>query len=474
MSKFKPSRRLATAASNFPALKILTPKERARANAFGGSHDTSTLSLEPPALSEALQSQIGNPTRQFAFKCTLIFLFFRFSFLHEYLSAKLNFDTHLLVIFGGISYFAAFLAGDFFGAFRERATWMWCGFAACMTLATAASIWRGGSLATLLPYLRTTLPFIFLIPAVAYTRDELQKIINIIGFAGVTTTMLGLFSSDFKTGRLAFGSVGSTIQDSNDYAAHMILLLPAMAYLFFGPKRNMVFKIIGGPVLALGLYQIFSTGSRGGLVGLMITGLYILKKGTPKIRAAILIAVPAATLLIFTVVPQESAQRLRSLFDSSDATQEAAESKAARTFLFWASVHATLSHPILGVGPAVFMDYQAGVASGKGQKGMWHDTHNGYTQVSSECGIPALLFYLAAIGMTYISLRKASRSGVPIVSTLGSILSVMMVGYCVCIVFLSQGYNFNLPVITGITTSINRLLPGGDAAGVDDSSGARI
>jgi hypothetical protein len=60
--------------------------------------------------------------------------------------------------------------------------------------------------------------------------------------------------------------------------------------------------------------------------------------------------------------------------------------------------------------------------------------------------------------MTYFSLRRATKSGVPEISTFANILSVMMVGYCVCIVFLSHGYNFNLPVITGITTSINRLL----------------
>ena len=451
MSKFKPSGRLATALRKSPARPAPPPPKQIQ---------VSTLATEPEmAMDEAFQAYVSNPTRQFAFKCTLIFLFFRFSFLHEFASSKLHFDTHILVVFGAISYFAAFLAGGLFDAFRERATWMWFGFGACMTLATATSTWRGGSFSLLMPYLRTTLPLVLLIPAVAFTSDEVRKVLNTIGIAGSTTILLGFFSSDFKTGRMTLGSAGSSIQDSNDYAAHMILLLPAIAYLFFGPKRGVLFKALGALFLALGLYQIFSTGSRGGLVGLIVTLLYILRRGTPKIRLGILIGVPALALMVLAFVPQESAQRLKSVFNSEDASQEALESREARQALFWASVHITLHHPLLGIGPGEFMDYQAGVAGQSGQKGMWHATHNGYTQISSECGIPALVFCLLAIGMTYKSLRRATKSGVPVASTVANLLSVMMVGYCVCIVFLSQGYNFNLPVITGITTAINRLMP---------------
>ena len=463
MSKFKSSGRLATALRKFPARPAPQPAKP--------SQDTH---IEPEdSVDEVFQSQVSNPTRQFAFKITLVFLFFRFSFLHEYVAAKVHFDTHLLVVVGAISYFAAFLAGGFFDAFRERATWMWFGFGACMTLATATSSWRGGSFALLIPYLRTTLPFVLLIPAVALTRDDIRKVLSTIGIAGSVTILLGLFSSDFKSGRMELGSAGSSIQDSNDYAAHMILLLPAIAYLFFGPKRGLLFKGLGLVFLTLGLYQILSTGSRGGLVGLIITLLYILKRGTPRIRLTILVVVPALALAVLAFVPQESSQRLRSLFNSEDATQEAVESREARQALFWASVSITLHHPLLGVGPGEFMDYQAGVAGQHGQKGMWHVTHNGYTQLSSECGIPALILCLAAIGMTYKSLRRDTKSGMPTVSTIANFLSVMMVGYCVCIIFLSQGYNFNLPIITGITTAINRLIPQSNLA-VETATASQI
>ncbi len=458
MSKFKPGRRLATAASHFPELKFLAQKDRGQASALLASPPDSANTAAQP-LGELFQDQILNPTRQFAFKCTLIFLFFRFSFLHEYISGKLHFDTHILVVFGAISYFATFLAGGFLDPFREKATWMWCAFGAWMAVATVFSTWRGGSLTQLLPYLKTTLPLVILIPAVTYTSEDIRKVINTIGLAGTATTMLGLLSSDFKTGRMAFGSAGSDIQDSNDYAAHMILVLPAMAYFFFGPKRNPFFKLLGAAVLAAGLYQVFSTGSRGGLVGLICTGLYILKRGSPKVRLAILVGLPALALFAFTLIPTESAQRLKGLFGGSEDAGGALESREARKALFWASVHITLHHPLFGIGPGEFMDYQAGIAGSKGERGMWHETHNAYTEISSECGIPALGFYLAAIGMTYLSLKRATKSGLPGISTIANILSIMIVGYSICIIFLSHGFNFCLPVLTGITTSINRFLP---------------
>lgn len=456
MSKFKPGRRLTPAAREHRPVPAPPSAKQGPTSTIVAESDTS---IDTPPLDSVFQEHVSNPTRQFAFKCTLIFLFFRFSFLHEFVSGKIHFDAHILLLFAAISYFAAFLAGGLFGAFSEKVTWMWFAFAACMAAATVTSTWRGGSFGLLSSYLRTTLPFVLLIPAVTFTSAEIRKVLNTIGFAGTVTIVLGLVSSDFKTGRMAFGSAGSSIQDSNDYAAHLILLLPAIAFLFFGGKRNVLFKLAGLPFLALGLYQIFSTGSRGGLVGLMITGLYILRRGTPKVRMAILVAVPVLGLAILLLVPRDASQRLRSLFNSEDATQEALESKEARQALFWASVSITVHHPLLGIGPGEFMDYQAGIAGESGQKGMWHDTHNGYTQISSECGVPALIFYLAALWMTYFSLRRTSKSGVPEVSTIANILSIMMVAYCVCIVFLSQGYNFNLPVITGIATALGRLVP---------------
>jgi len=36
-------------------------------------------------------------------------------------------------------------------------------------------------------------------------------------------------------------------------------------------------------------------------------------------------------------------------------------------------------------------------AKAAGEHGNWHETHNTYTEISGECGIPALIFALVGL-----------------------------------------------------------------------------
>jgi O-antigen ligase len=149
---------------------------------------------------------------------------------------------------------------------------------------------------------------------------------------------------------------------------------------------------------------------------------------------------------------------MTSVFSSSSESEEAAESRSARTELLKASISITFAHPLLGVGPGEFEDYQGGMAASAGQRGMWHETHNGYTQVSSECGIPAIGFYLAGMFLTFRSLRRSVAANDPAVSPIARTLAVMFVGYAVCLFFLSQGYSFVFLVLCALSVCIERYL----------------
>ena len=113
---------------------------------------------------------------------------------------------------------------------------------------------------------------------------------------------------------------------------------------------------------------------------------------------------------------------------------------------------------MFGVGPGEFQDYQGGLAATAGERGMWHETHNGYTQISSECGIPAIGFYIAGMVLTFRSLRRIVKTNIPFLSPMARTLSVMMVGYSVCLFFLSQGYSFVLLVICALSVCIEGAL----------------
>ncbi len=459
VSKFKPSRETVLSSSGI-AVETGSKRPRIARPVIDTAVVTSPAGLEPtlPLAANALYPETENPARQFAFKCTLVFLYFRYSFVHEFISSNIHVDTHILIILGFVCYAAWFVAGGIFAAFAERLAWVWTGFVLWFCLATLTSSWKGGSITVLLPYLRTVFPLLLLIPAVTTRMEDLKKVLNVIGIAGTTTVLFGLVHRDFAQGRMDIATDNSTIQDPNDFAAHLIMLLAPIAYVMFAKGRPIFVKVFGAGIIGAALLEIMSTGSRGGLVALLITVAYIIVTGTPKLRFSLLVGIPLLGMLALPFVPQQSIKRLESVFDSNEASQSAAESSEARRALLVASLIATANHPLFGVGPGTFEEYQAGLAAEHHQKGMWHETHNGYTQISSECGIPAVLFYLSAVFITFKSLRRASKLDLPYIPAAAKTFATMAVAYSASILFLANAYKFNMLVIGAFTISINQMI----------------
>jgi O-antigen ligase len=389
---------------------------------------------------------------------TLLFMFFRFSFLHELIGTRLNVDFHILLILGAAAVISAILCGGLLIGVGHRISIAWFTFTACLILASVFSMWRGGSFEVLYPFLRTTLILVVLIPAVTQSASSLIKVMKTIGVAGLSLILMGLTVNDFRTGRLELSGAGTSSSNSNDYAANVILLLPPIAYLTLRRGSSLWLKIIGILALLCGCFLVLSTGSRGALISIALSTLYLLKVGSWKVRGAILVGLPLAGLLAIPFLPGEAATRLTSLFSTKADTSESVESQAQRTALLMASVKATIKHPLLGVGPGTFQEYQAIEAGENGQRGMWHETHNSYTQISAECGIPAFICYMAAIGMTYFVFGRGRKSADPNIREISTVLSLMLVSFGVCMFFLAQGYGFGFPVMGGIAISIDRLL----------------
>jgi O-antigen ligase len=127
------------------------------------------------------------------------------------------------------------------------------------------------------------------------------------------------------------------------------------------------------------------------------------------------------------------------------------------------SIQFTFQHPIFGVGPGEFSDYEAEVAKTAGKKGAWQVTHNAYTQVSSEAGIPALLFFLAAIFMSFRTFGRVyqvarNRPGLRSMAVACFCCQLSLVGFCTATVFLSLAYTMYLPTMSGLALAFSRSL----------------
>jgi O-antigen ligase len=147
--------------------------------------------------------------------------------------------------------------------------------------------------------------------------------------------------------------------------------------------------------------------------------------------------------------------------DQLDAS--AVTSANARMRLLKKSIEYTFQHPLFGVGPGMFVIAEDDEAKAAGfRHGTWQGTHNSYTQVSSELGIPGCIFYVLVI---FLSLRTTVRiyrktRGDPRMQDIANIavcLNYVLIVYAVTVFFDYIAYSSMLSVFGGLAASLGRV-----------------
>ena len=163
------------------------------------------------------------------------------------------------------------------------------------------------------------------------------------------------------------------------------------------------------------------------------------------------------------------------------ATDSMLESAVASTYsrkaMLIRSLVVTWRHPLLGVGPGNFMVAENEMAKDEGKrKGAWVGTHNSFTQVSSECGIPAFLFYCGIVVLSFqktIALYRRAKQN-PRFKEIGAhalALNYALITFVVTGLLVHAAYTALLPVLAGLTVSLLRTT-GPLVAGQADYGGA--
>jgi O-antigen ligase len=232
------------------------------------------------------------------------------------------------------------------------------------------------------------------------------------------------------------------------------------------PGRAIVLRIVALGGLLYGLYAILSTGSRGAEIAIFVAFAFILYRLSPIQRIWLAVAAVAVGALLVVALPGTITQRLATLvWTRSDAAQdEAAGSGESRWYLLRKSLIFTVQRPLFGVGPGEFADHEGFAARAEGLHGNWHATHNTYTQISSEVGIPAAIFFIAALVSAYRlmsrTLRQArarppSRENAMIAAGAFCVL-IAIVAFSCSVFFLSLAYQFYFLALTGIAIALSR------------------
>jgi O-antigen ligase len=116
-----------------------------------------------------------------------------------------------------------------------------------------------------------------------------------------------------------------------------------------------------------------------------------------------------------------------------------------------------LTHPLFGVGPGQFGAAVAADMAREGKRANWLGTHNSYTEVASECGLPAFFLYTAVIFLALRSnlriFRRASNDDSATAALAFCLFAATLV-YAIDTFFFHVAYSSYLPVIAGMSVSL--------------------
>ena len=397
------------------------------------------------------------------FNVLLVFLFLAFSRIFD-----VKFGTlHITGVAYRIVFAMVLLSRGFVTALRTNIGKALLGFTICIGLSVPFSLWRGGSL----PIFRDTwLMFSFVgflaVAGLISNYNQFRRVFNTIVWALFVFALIANIFGISDNGRLFLEN--GKFANPNEMAQALLIGLPLWGATF-ASSRSVGGKAFALAAMLLVLATTFRTGSRGAMIGFVVmVGVFFFRASVPDKMKLIIGCVVMVGLIVGTM-PGKLVSRYKSTLeddagdDQMDATMRdsAASSTQSRKMLLKKSLLFTIRHPLFGVGVGMFEVADAAYSTQQGRKGQWLGTHNSYTQVSSELGIPGFLFYVASIVMALkgpYALYKKTR-GDPRLADMGYLalgIHYCMIVYSVTVLFDHIAYTIMLPVLGGLAAALVR------------------
>ena len=417
-----------------------------------GATNPAAVVATPGLLPVTVDHEQNNPLRIFSLSLMFALVFLRVSAFHQVQTVVMGVNLRLLYVVGIPAILGTLLCGGLPRAFRRSPAYYWTGYFIWMVLACPSSTWSGDSVRkTVLPYLRTNLIMLFLVAGLIIGWKECRSLMRCFAWSAVGSLLVArLFQRNADRFALEFG----TVSNANDFAAHLLFCLPFLYWVVLTSK-SIALRLICLAGIAYGILIILQTGSRGGLLALTAVIIALMCWGSTMQRLALLVIVPIGCIGMVAALPHQTLNRILSFSsDEKDVSAEAMLSSGQRKYLLQKSVEYALEHPVFGVGPGQFPNYEGKHNQVIGTHGTFHETHNSFTEAASECGIPAFLLMVAGLVSSFrifYSIFKKARKRKDCPDIRDAMLCTMlcMVGFIVAITFLNFAYFFYQPLLGG-------------------------
>jgi len=431
-----------------------------------------------PASGQTLDPQIGQPAASKSFsgrsirgavQCYLasavLFIFYS-RFFDLFLS-----QYKIPAITLGLSAVASLISGHLWQSLHYRISKLLLLFTGVLTASSMFSIWRSGSLQIMIGWAKSLLIYFLIVSLIQNWEQSWKLIRNMAWSIGVLSVLSYMYGSG-ESGRFLLAE--GKLMNPNDLAQVLLLGLPFLVMLFSSSSWLATSRLTSLFLIGVLGVTLLRTGSRGAMISAAISLFVIMVTSASKVK--MLTALLFATILAWGVLAASPALRTRYLtfFDSTidDTSEEtsqmsriAVDSAVDRRELLIESVKFTLLHPILGVGPGMFAEARERDAAEQGKHTAFLLTHNTYTQVSSECGIPALLLFATIVVSIYRAASKMHRLSrrriepdLKAVAAAALALKYSVLAYATTSFFISVAYQALLPTLAGLVVALEHTV----------------
>jgi putative inorganic carbon (hco3(-)) transporter len=244
--------------------------------------------------------------------------------------------------------------------------------------------------------------------------------------------------------------------DGNDFALSVDIAIPLCLFLLL-ESRGFMGKMMFAGMLAILLFCVVASQSRGGTMALVaIGGYYWMKSDKKAVTGGLAVA---AVVVVLAFAPAKYFERMNTI-----QSYETDGSAQGRIHAWQAGTRMAIYNP-LGVGagqfPANYIRYSVG-----SDETRWKTAHSIYFLILGELGFPGLcvlLFFIVsnllenAKLMRELKLRPPSPEATTAARLLAS-LSAAVLAYAIAGAFLSAAYYPHMWVIAGLSVAGRRLV----------------
>ena len=400
----------------------------------------------------------------FLLLCTFLFLMFGrpADFLFPYLHAPLVISVSALL--------TAVLTGGVLLVLRSPIGILMTLLTGWFIVTVPFSTHRGGSMELLSEgWMRSYLCFV-LVLAICSRPLYVRRVIHTLAWSVLVASLLAMAYGIAPHGRiqLPFG----LLSGPNELAGAMVIGMLYWMFILFDPGAGKLYRVFSIAASLPIMLILIKTGSRGGLLTLAVAFAIMFLRFSLGRKIGVALGSIVLVIMAFVVLPDDLRRRYTTYFQSDLQSPEAVDiddptgSTESRLYLLERSIQFTLEHPIVGVGLSQYAPQEDVAARKEGKrKGSWLGTHNTYTQISSETGIPGLAIFLAILIMavrniSWILRTAGSLPGVygQTLVNAGQALQTVLVAYLVMFLFEHTAYLPLWPTLVGMIAALRSSL----------------